>query len=91
MSCASLLITACPTHTRLAHLNMMWFEKLPLFSRSHGGVVVALSQQSLLLLLAGTKRLKATVVLAEQLPCSLLADSELPDFVAVIPPIVCLG
>lgn len=50
------------------------FGKPPLF----GELVVGLSQQPLLLLLllAGTKWLKATVLLAEQLPCSSLADSE---------------
>lgn len=60
---------------------MPWFAKQPLFSRSPGEVVVGLSQQPLLLL-AGIKRLKAAVVLAEQLACSVLADSELlPDLV----------
>lgn len=56
-----------------------WFGKPPLFGRGHGEPAVGLSQQPLLLLLllAGTKWLKATVLLAEQLPCSPLADSEL--------------
>lgn len=55
-----------------------WFGKRLLFSRGHCEFVVGLSQQPLLLLLLepGMKWLKATVLLAEQLPCSLLADSE---------------